>query len=134
MENIFSLKGKLALITGGATGIGYSIAGQFLKAGATVVISGRSEDKLKDAVGSLGKDCSYIVNDVTDRTTTHLMVQQIEEKTGPIGILVNNAGAHINKPVLEVSDDEFESVILPDLLFPLYFFMRPFSWCFRWYK
>jgi NAD(P)-dependent dehydrogenase (short-subunit alcohol dehydrogenase family) len=111
MEDIFSLHGKLALITGGATGIGYAIADQFIRAGARVVISGRTAEKLTEAIRSLGENCSYMVNDVTDREGTKRMVREIEDKTGPLEILVNNAGAHIKKPVLEVSDEEFESVI-----------------------
>ena len=66
MQQPFSLQGRVALITGGGTGIGFDIAKCFLASGATVVITGRREEVLKEAVASLGAGANYAVNDVAD--------------------------------------------------------------------
>src|SRR5688572_12172549 len=63
---VFSLEGKLALVTGGGTGIGLEIARCMAQAGATVVITGRREAVLREAVTALGETAEYIVNDITD--------------------------------------------------------------------
>lgn len=62
---MFSLQGKIALITGGGSGIGFAIAQCMIQAGAKVVITGRREQMLKDAVAELGENAFYFVNDVT---------------------------------------------------------------------
>lgn len=70
MKKEISLKGKTAIVTGGATGIGFAIASELLDADANVIILGRREEKLKEAAKKLGERCSYYVFDVTD---THTM-------------------------------------------------------------
>jgi NADP-dependent 3-hydroxy acid dehydrogenase YdfG len=64
--NPFSLEGKLALITGGGTGIGLEIARCMAVAGATVIITGRREEVLQDAVADLGESVHYLTNDVCE--------------------------------------------------------------------
>lgn len=88
----FSLKDKLALITGGGTGIGLGIAKAFINAGARVVITGRRQEVLENAVAILGVNSAYIQNDISDRKLIPALVHQIEEQYGPVDILVNNAG------------------------------------------
>ena len=66
MKKEISLKGKTAIVTGGATGIGFAIASELLDADANVIILGRREEKLKEAAKKLGERCSYYVFDVTD--------------------------------------------------------------------
>jgi NAD(P)-dependent dehydrogenase (short-subunit alcohol dehydrogenase family) len=111
----FSLKNKTALITGGGGGIGYAIAQSMLAAGATVIITGRREDALKEAVKALGKKAYYIVNDVTDLPTLPDLVDRIEKKHGNIDILVNNAGINMKKPALEVTDEDFHRIVHTNL-------------------
>lgn len=65
-HEVFSLKGKLALITGGGTGIGFGISRAFVNAGARVVITGRRQHVLEEAVASLGDNSRYIVNDIVE--------------------------------------------------------------------
>lgn len=110
-----SLKNKIALITGGGSGIGYAIAQAMLKAGAVVVITGRREEALKDAVKDLGNKAFYVVNDVTDLPTLPHLVETIEKKYGAIDIVVNNAGINMKKPALEVSDEDFHRIVHTNL-------------------
>lgn len=113
--NVFSLDGKLALITGGGTGIGLEIARCMTEAGATVVITGRREEVLRDAVEGLGVSAQYIVNDITDLTLIEGLVAQVEATYGPLDILVNNAGINLKKPALEVTDEEFSRILHTNL-------------------
>ena len=119
-NHVFSLVGKLALITGGGSGIGFDIARCMVGAGATVVITGRREQPLREAVATLTSGRSptvahYVVNDVTDRPRLDGLVADIETAHGPIDILVNNAGVNMKKPALEVSDDDFDRIVLTNL-------------------
>ncbi|SFQ83797.1 SDR family NAD(P)-dependent oxidoreductase [Hymenobacter arizonensis] len=113
--NVFSLEGKLALVTGGGTGIGLEIARCMTAAGATVVITGRREEVLRDAVEGMGESAQYIVNDITDLASIDGLVAQIEATYGPLDILVNNAGINLKKPALEVTDEEFSRILHTNL-------------------
>jgi gluconate 5-dehydrogenase len=110
-----SLSGNVALITGGGTGLGFGIADAFVKAGARVVITGRREDVLKQACDELGEAASYIMNDIADLSSIHALVETVETTAGPIDILVNNAGINQKKAVLDVTDEEFMSIIQTNL-------------------
>ena len=112
MGDIFSLNGKRVLITGGATGLGFAMAQAFIRQGASVVISGRRKDLLEKACLDLGENCSYFQNDLAKLHDIPAFVEKIEAGEGPIDILVNNAGIHLKKELLEVSDLEYESIIL----------------------
>lgn len=115
MNPIFSLEGKIALITGGGSGIGNAIAKCMIAAGASVVITGRREAPLQEAVTELGEKAHYVVNDVTDLSQLETLVEHIETTIGPIDILVNNAGINMKKPALEVSDEDFHRIIHTNL-------------------
>ncbi len=115
MTEIFSLKGKVALITGGGSGIGFEIAQCMIAANATVIITGRIENALQESVEKLGAAANYIVNDVTELNKLDALVTEIELKYGAIDILVNNAGINMKKPSLEVSDEEFQRIISTNL-------------------
>ena len=102
---------KIALITGGGSGIGLGIARQFLHSGAKVVITGRNPEKLQEARNELGEKCFVIQNDVTDKNSHQALVRQIENEIGSIDVLVNNAGMHSKVSSLEAEDDAFQEVI-----------------------
>lgn len=114
-KNVFSLDDKLALITGGGSGIGFDIAQCMIASGAKVVITGRREHALKEAVEALGNSALYVVNDVTELASLDGLVEYIETNVGPIDILVNNAGINMKKPALEVSDDDFNRIVHTNL-------------------
>jgi len=113
--NPFSLAGQLALITGGGTGIGLEIARCMTTAGATVVITGRREEVLRDAVADLGPTAHYLSNDVGVLDSLEGLVAEIEATYGPLDILVNNAGINMKKPALDVTDAEFNRIIHTNL-------------------
>ena len=112
---IFSLKGKLALITGGGTGIGFDIARCMVQAGARVVITGRREQPLREAVDELGERAHYKINDVTELDALEGLVEDMEATYGAIDILVNNAGINMKKPALDVTNEEFSRIIHTNL-------------------
>lgn len=103
----FSLAGETALITGGGSGLGLGIARCFVKAGARVILVGRREDVLATASAELGDSASFIAHDVTDVSGAEALIQ----RTGPISILVNNAGIHLKKDAVDTTPDEFSNVL-----------------------
>lgn len=117
----FSLKGKVALITGAAYGIGFAIATAYHKAGATIVFNTSrqaSVDKAMLEYQEAGIPAKGYVCDVTDEKAVQAMVKQIEEEVGTIDILVNNAGIIKRIPMLDMSAEDFRSVIDVDLNAP----------------
>lgn len=110
MMKEISLAGKTALITGGATGIGYAIAAEMCDAGADVVIVGRREEKLVEASQSLGDHCRWYQFDVTRTEGYESLLDQIEEQA-PIDILVNNAGINIKKDFFDFKAEEFDRIV-----------------------
>lgn len=112
----FRIDGKVAVITGGGSGLGLGIAHTFVSAGAKVVIVGRDEQKLKVAQQELGEMAQYRAFDVTDKSGIPAFVKDIEDNVGPIDILVNGAGVHLKKPALEVTDEEYLGVLNVHLL------------------
>ena len=111
MNNPYRLDQKTALITGGAQGIGYGIAKEFIHLGARVAITGRNAKKLQHAQSELGEHCFIYESDVTDKKKHSSLVDKIEKEAGPIDILVNNAGIHLKKPALEITDEEFQKLM-----------------------
>jgi NAD(P)-dependent dehydrogenase (short-subunit alcohol dehydrogenase family) len=111
IENAFDLSGKNIVVTGGGTGLGYSIAEVLLAYGAKVMIAGRREEVLKKATEQLGPNCSYRVFDLGQLDKIPCFVKETEEQMGQVDTLINNAGIHLKKDLLDVTDAEFESVI-----------------------
>ena len=113
--DVFSLAGRVALITGGGTGIGLEIARCMVAAGATVIITGRREGVLHDSAADLGEGAHFLVNDICDLASLDGLVEQVEAEHGPLDILVNNAGINMKKPALEVTDEDFNRIIQTNL-------------------
>lgn len=116
MTNPFSLENKLALVTGGGSGLGFEIAKCLRDAGAKVVITGRRENMLEEAIKAIGKNVLYVVNDVSDLSKTTELVDKITQNYGEIDILVNNAGINMKKPAVDVTDMEFNNIIHTNLV------------------
>src|ERR1700756_5038877 len=114
--NSFLLKGQTALITGGGTGLGLGIARAFVTSGVRVVITGRRESVLREAVNALGPTATYRVHDVDEIETAERFIDSISSQVGPITILVNNAGNHLKKPFLETSESEVAQLFRTHLL------------------
>ncbi len=121
MTNMFSLEGKVALVTGASYGIGFAIASGFAKAGATVVFNDIKQELVDKGIAAykeLGIDAKGYVCDVTDEDAVNEMVKRIEKEVGVIDILVNNAGIIKRIPMTEMSAAEFRQVIDVDLNAP----------------
>ena len=121
MLDMFSLKGKVALVTGASYGIGYAIASAYAKAGATIVFNDIKQelvDKGLEAYKNDGIEARGYVCDVTDEAAVNAMVEKIESEVGTIDILVNNAGIIKRIPMCEMSADDFRKVIDVDLNAP----------------
>jgi NAD(P)-dependent dehydrogenase (short-subunit alcohol dehydrogenase family) len=103
---------KVAIITGGASGIGLAIARKFSKEGVTTVIVGRDTRKLKDACKEMGKNAHYVACDLADLSAIPALVQDVIDRFGRIDILVNNAGINMKKEIADVTDDDYQKVIL----------------------
>ncbi|MFT5112064.1 MAG: gluconate 5-dehydrogenase [Parasphingorhabdus sp.] len=106
-NEIFNLDGRRALVTGSSQGIGLALSLAMARAGATIILNGRSSEKLQAAKAlfdQAGLSAEYCVFDVTDRQQVAEKVDELEQ-TGPIDILVNNAGMQ-HRAALE--DFEFE--------------------------
>ena len=108
----FRLNGEVAIITGGATGLGFGMARCFVASGAKVVLAGRREDELKKAVAALGAAASYICHDVSEHGKAAELVEAATRTAGsPPSILINNAGVHLKKSAVETSPEEFLTVL-----------------------
>jgi len=103
---------NVAIITGGASGIGLAIAKKFVEHNIRCILIGRDDKKLRDACVGLGELASFIRFDVTRIEGIADLVKRIEEKYSRIDILVNNAGIHLKKPIHDVTDEEYQKVIL----------------------
>ncbi|NMF06493.1 gluconate 5-dehydrogenase [Clostridium beijerinckii] len=117
----FSLKGKIALVTGASYGIGFSIAKSYAEAGATIVFNDINQelvDKGLAAYTELGIEAHGYVCDVTDEDKVNELVEKIEKEVGVIDILVNNAGIIRRIPMLEMKAEDFRKVIDVDLNAP----------------
>jgi NAD(P)-dependent dehydrogenase (short-subunit alcohol dehydrogenase family) len=108
--NAFSLKGQVALITGGGTGIGLGIAQVFIAQGASVMLSGRRQAVLEEAVDQLGPQAAYRIYDVTDVDQAETMIDAVEEHFGPITALVNNAGNQVRKAAEDLTPEDMKEV------------------------
>jgi 2-dehydro-3-deoxy-D-gluconate 5-dehydrogenase len=113
-SELFELKGKVAIVTGGNGGIGLGMARGLVDAGADIAVVGRNEAKSTAAVTELksrGGRAIAIQTDVTDKAAVAAMVEQVESELGRIDILVNNAGINIRKPPHVLEIEEWASVI-----------------------
>jgi NAD(P)-dependent dehydrogenase (short-subunit alcohol dehydrogenase family) len=109
------LKNKVALITGGSSGIGKAIAERFIKEGAKVVITGRSKERCeavqKQLDGIAADAVFYAVGDVSIWDDVQDAVETTVRRFGRIDILVNNAGIYLEKRIEDTTEDEWDRVI-----------------------
>lgn len=120
LEN-FSLKGKIALVTGGSYGIGFSMAEGFSQAGATIVFNDLNADLVDKGIKAYeqaGIHAHGYVCDVTNELDVQAMIAAIESDVGIIDILVNNAGIIKRIPMCDMTAAEFRQVIDVDLNAP----------------
>jgi 2-deoxy-D-gluconate 3-dehydrogenase len=112
--DVFDLKGKVAVVTGGNGGIGLGMARGLARAGARIVIAGRNEAKSRTAVRELegaGAEALALTVDVTDEAGVTRMIERTLERWGRLDILINNAGTNIRKPAHDYSLAEWHQVL-----------------------
>ena len=102
------LSGKVALVTGGNSGIGLASATAFAQAGAQVVIVGRRQDAVDAALKSIGHGAVGITGDVADLRTHDRIIDDVQHRFGGLDVYMANAGVAILEPSSEVSVDSFD--------------------------
>jgi gluconate 5-dehydrogenase len=114
VNKLFEITGKRILITGSSGGLGGIVAAGLASCGAELILNGRNEDKLKQAVQLLreqGHLAHYSVFDVTDLEQTRQAIKNIEQEIGPIDVLVNNAGIQRRAPLIDFTLDDWDDVL-----------------------
>src|SRR5579862_4202231 len=113
----FDLRGKSALVTGSARGLGAAIAVALAEAGANVAIHGRTGDpnEVCDRIVKMGRKAIFVAGDVSDAGTCTRMVEQTIEGLGTLDILVNNAGIIRRSPASEMAESDWNEVIAVNL-------------------
>lgn len=112
-----ALDGKIAIVTGGAQGIGYAIVKRFLLDGAKVTIADVDKAKGKEAVKDLSSfgDVNFIATDVGNRLDVHNLIASVIDQYGDIDILVNNAGISHGADFLDIAEEDFDRVMRVNL-------------------
>ncbi|KAA3509612.1 SDR family oxidoreductase [Agrobacterium rosae] len=109
--HLFDLRGKRALITGSSQGIGLALAKGLAEAGASIVLNGRDETKLKAATEGFDTPVAKLPFDATDHQAAREAVDRFETETGAIDILVNNAGMQYRSALEDFPSDAFERLL-----------------------
>jgi len=113
-DGLFDLRGRIALVTGTSRGLGQYFARALAMAGADLAMTSREKGKLGGfaaEIEALGRRSFQAEFDVRDQARIERAVREIEEGFGPIDILVNNAGCNIRKPALEVTWEDWNTIL-----------------------
>ena len=102
------LDGKIAVITGGNTGIGLATAKLFVAEGAYVYITGRRQEKLDEAVAEIGSNVTGVQGDVASQSDIDRLYEQVKSKHGKLDIIFANAGAAEHGPLGKITDEHFD--------------------------
>jgi NAD(P)-dependent dehydrogenase (short-subunit alcohol dehydrogenase family) len=112
------LTSKTAVVIGGTSGIGLTLAKGLAEAGADVIATGRRADLVKsaaDEIRALGRKSLVVTSDVTDRASLEALLSAVEREFGHVDILLNSAGITRRTPTLEVSETEWNNIIETNL-------------------
>jgi NAD(P)-dependent dehydrogenase (short-subunit alcohol dehydrogenase family) len=112
----FSLRGRVAIVTGASSGLGVQIGRALCEAGADVVLAARRREKLIEVATGLG--CGYVVSDISTTEGRATLIEETLASRGAIDILVNNAGIASTKPAETETEEGFRSVLETNLLAP----------------
>ena len=106
---------RIAIVTGGGSGIGLAIAEKFVQADILTIIIGRDPEKLAAAQKKLGDLCQTACQDLDDLNAIPGLIDTLVQTYGHIDILVNNAGINMKKEFADVTDQEFENILHTNL-------------------
>ena len=112
--DLFDLKGRVAIVTGGNGGIGLGMAEGLARAGASIMLAGRNAKKAEAALASLlksGNKAEFCEADVTKEAACRALVAKTAETFGRVDILINNAGTTVRKPVEQLTLAEWNFVM-----------------------
>jgi NAD(P)-dependent dehydrogenase (short-subunit alcohol dehydrogenase family) len=112
--DMFRLDGKVAVVTGASSGLGVAFAQALAEAGADVVLGARRADRLEQTralVESAGRRAVTVQTDVADPEACQALVDAAMSELGQVDVLVNNAGACVHAPALEVTDEDWRAVM-----------------------
>ena len=113
-NNLFDITGKVAIVTGASRGLGQCFARALARAGADLVITSRSVESLcefQKEIEGLGRKAYPLPLDVRIEESIHAMVKQALAHYGKVDILINNAGCNIRKPALEITWEDWDTVV-----------------------
>jgi NAD(P)-dependent dehydrogenase (short-subunit alcohol dehydrogenase family) len=113
-KDIFSVEGKVTIVTGGGTGIGESIAKEFASRGATVLIASRNVEnltKVRDDIRKAGGTCEFTTVDVRQADQCDAMIETAVKHFGRLDVLINNHGASITTPSFNLSPNGWRAVV-----------------------
>jgi gluconate 5-dehydrogenase len=113
MASMFSLEGRVALVTGASRGLGFAMAKALAENGATVIVNARNEVELEAAAAKIG--ARAMAFDVTDAKIARRSLDDIVQRHGRLDILVNNAGIQHRRPITDWEDEDFDRVISVNL-------------------
>src|SRR5207244_10128071 len=109
--DLFNLKGKVALVTGGSKGLGKAMARGLAEAGADIVISSRHENELRTALDEIvrgtGRRGCFVVADMSRREDVSRLAKTALEKMGRVDILINNAGTNKPQAIDQIRDEDW---------------------------
>lgn len=114
MTDIFSLEGRVALVTGASRGLGVAMAEALASRGAIVVLNGRDPETLRAVAAKIPR-AEYAAFDVTDAEAGPAAIADIVKRHGKLDILVNNAGIQHRRPLIEWEDSDFERILAANL-------------------
>ena len=121
VEELFSLDGLVAIVTGGSSGIGRAIAGALARAGASVVVGARGKDRLAQTVDGLTADgcrAAFVSGDLGSRAGTLAAAGQAAEVFGEPDVLVNCAGVNLRPPMAEIDEQTWDTTMAVNLEAP----------------
>ncbi len=113
MSSMFSLDGRVTVVTGASRGLGYAMAEALAQNGARVIITGRDVTALREAAARIGAEAMAF--DVTDAQASRAALEDVARRHGRLDVLVNNAGIQHRRPLTEWEDEDFDRVVATNL-------------------
>ncbi len=111
LEQLFTLEGKVAVVIGGTGELCSHMAGGLARAGATVVLVGRNAEKAEQRIEQIGGDVHFVAADISERDSVQGLLDEVLERFGKADVLVNGAGINSPTPILDITTEEFDSII-----------------------